>query len=224
MRPEPAAPPTLVLFCRRPQPGHGKRRLAADIGDAAAADVANGLLNAALADATDWPGPIVIAPADVADADWARGLLGRNAEVAPQPRGTLGQRIAAIDGQLRQRGHRRLVFIGSDAPALTPEDYEFTLCRLKSADVVLGPAEDGGVTLMGAACPWPPLEDLPWETAALGNALQAACEAAGLRVTQLPTRFDVDRLADLYRLRAALLDDPRPSRQALLQRIDRWTQ
>ncbi|MDJ0928031.1 MAG: DUF2064 domain-containing protein [Gammaproteobacteria bacterium] len=224
MRPEPSLSPTLALFCRRPRVGHGKRRLAAEIGDEAAADIADGLLEAALADAAVWPGAVVIAPADAADSDWAGHLLPRTCAVCPQPPGTLGQRIATVDRELRQQGHHRLVFIGSDAPSLTADDYDLAITQLEAGDVVLGPAADGGVTLMGASTPWPELQALPWETAALGDALRAACERSSLRVFQLPTRFDVDRLVDLHRLRHELANDSRPSRQALLNRVTRWLQ
>lgn len=208
---------TLVLVCRRPAPGTGKRRLAAEIGDAQALAIAEGLLAAALEDALAWPGPVVIAPAAARDCDWAAGLLPRDVQVQPQAPGTLGQRLATLDRALRAAGHRALVYIGSDAPALRPADYAATRRLLAGHDVVLAPAADGGVTLMAARTAWPELAGLPWETPALGAALRRACVAAGRTVACLPAGFDVDTGADLLRLRTALRNDPRPARRALLK-------
>lgn len=205
--------PTLVLFCRRPVPGTGKRRIAAGLGDDFALALAERLLAAALEDAAAWPGPVVLAPADAGDRAWAEGLgIG---EVVPQSDGNLGQRLNAVDAALRAAGHRQLCFIGSDAPGLTADFYAAARRALATAPVVLGPATDGGVTLMGAAQPWPDLASLPWSSAGLGAALAAACEAAGQRVRWLPETADVDLPADLPALAAALADDRRPARRAL---------
>ena len=55
---------TLVVFLRRPVPGVGKRRIAADLGAAVTHTLANHLLAATLEDAGAWPGPVVLAPAN----------------------------------------------------------------------------------------------------------------------------------------------------------------
>jgi hypothetical protein len=206
---------TLVLFCRRPAPGSGKQRVAATVGAGAALALAERLLATALEDAMGWPGPVALAPAAAADAGWASGLLGREARVVPQPEGTLGARLAAVDRELRAAGHARLLFIGSDAPLLDCAYYARARLALDHADVVLGPAEDGGVTLMGARVPWPDLDDLPWSGADLGDALDRRCRARGLQVQRLAPRYDVDAADQLPRLARDLGGDPRPARVEL---------
>jgi len=57
----------LVVFLKAP--ARSKRRLATEIG-AAATDAAEHLLACALEDAAAWRGPVVLAPAADADADW----------------------------------------------------------------------------------------------------------------------------------------------------------
>ena len=81
------------------------------------------LLAVALEDAASWPGPVALSPSAVADGAWAGALLARPVEVVPQPAGNLGDRIMAVDQDLRRRGHRHLVFIGSDAPTLSGTFY-----------------------------------------------------------------------------------------------------
>jgi rSAM/selenodomain-associated transferase 1 len=216
--------PTLVVFCRRPAPGVGKQRLAATLGRAPAREVAALLLDVALEDAAAWPGPVVLAPDRAGDAGWACGLLQRACDVEPQVAGNLGERLAHVDARLRTLGHAGVVFIGSDAPLLDEAYYARAREALRNADVVLGPAEDGGVTLMGARQPWPALADLPWSTAQLGTALAARCRDAGLSVVHLPSRYDVDEATILPRLRADLGDmgtDLSPARRALQAWLER---
>ena len=79
----------LVVFCRRPRLGAGKSRLAHALGAAQALAIAQALLECALEDARAWPGALVIAPENPAEARWAQGLLER-ASVQAQPPGNLG--------------------------------------------------------------------------------------------------------------------------------------
>ncbi|MCE7903512.1 MAG: DUF2064 domain-containing protein [Gammaproteobacteria bacterium PRO9] len=138
--------PTLVLVCRRPSPGVGKRRLARDLGEDATFMLCELMLAAALEDLAAWPGRTVVAPAAAPDATWARSLHDGRCSVVPQPAGNLGTRLGAIDRQLRAQGHAALLYFGSDAPALLPADYVAARQALSRSTVVLGPALDGGVT------------------------------------------------------------------------------
>ena len=210
---------TLVVFCRRPVTGNGKRRIAHELGDGPTLELARLLLATTLEDAGIWPGPVIVAPASPADARWAAGLLPAGCEVIPQPAGNLGERINAVDAAARTRGHSILVYIGSDAPVLTPEYYGRARAALAGADVVLGPAADGGVTLMGAARAWPDLKALPWSTDRLGRALERTCHDHDISVASLEPRYDVDLVTDLERLQDDLERDRRPARQALLHWI-----
>jgi uncharacterized protein len=205
----------LVLFCRRPRLGEGKQRLARALGASAALAISRALLDCALEDAAAWPGALVIAPYGTADATWAAGLLARAVTVQPQPGGNLGERLSAVDAAVRALGHERLLFIGSDAPSLTVSDLCAAAAALERSDVVLAAALDGGVTLMGARCAWPDLAPLPWSEPSLGGALESACRARGLSVTQMPPSYDVDEASDLATARRVLAADSRPARRRL---------
>ena len=207
---------TLVVFCRRPDHGVGKQRIAAQLGDLAAAALGGRLLAAALEDAAAWPGPLVLAPACESDVDWAGGLLSRTCQIIAQPDGNLGQRLNGVDRAVREKGASRVIYIGSDAPVLDVDYLLMAEKALQSYDVVLGPARDGGVTVMGGRQPWPDITALPWSTHELADELEAVCKGAGLSVHRLAHRYDIDRVSDLALLRADLQDDPRPARQQLL--------
>lgn len=214
--PEPAS---LVVFCRRPAPGIGKQRLATVLGRSAAFTICERLLGTTLEDLAAWPGPRVLAPADLHDTAWALALPVPGLAVVPQPAGNLGVRLAGVDRLLRSDGHARLFYIGSDAPVLTRDDYQRARDALAAHDVALAPAIDGGVTCMGSRRPWPRLDDLPWSEATLHAALDERCRTAGLSVHTLPTRYDVDVPDDLRRLCSDLAPDVRPARQALYRTL-----
>ncbi len=207
--------PTLVLFCRRPALGVGKQRIAAATDARFALELGERLLAAALEDAAAWQGPVVLAAADPADVRWLQQRGPATAVVVAQPTGNLGERLAAVDSELRHQGQSQLHFIGSDAPLLDPDYYAQARRALAAQDVVLGPAEDGGVTLMGSRVAWPALADLPWSSGELGTALDQRCRSRGLAVHQLAPSYDCDTVDVLPRLATDLARDPRPARQAL---------
>ena len=206
---------TLVVFCRRPQPGIGKKRIAADLGAIKTSVLAEHLLATTLEDASHWTGPVVLAPATEDDTAWAGELLDRPCEVMAQPEGNLGVRINTVDRELRQAGHTHLIFVGSDAPILDADYFARAATALSTHDAVLGPADDGGVTLMGSGRIWPQLADLPWSSNKLGDALELICIKEGLTVYSLDRRYDIDRANDLPRLYGDLRNDKRPARRRL---------
>lgn len=209
----------LVVFCKRPGLLVGKQRLAKTIGAEQALAFARSFLDCALEDAAAWPGPVVLSPASPDDAAWAGGLLARDCTVLSQPPGGLGERLQTVDHKLRQEGQHRIIFIGSDAPALKAQHYNAARGALDHADVVLCPADDGGVTIMGARCRWPELGPLPWGTGGLGAALEEICRQQGLATRILSSSYDIDVEADLCRLRDDLANDRRPARRHLYQQI-----
>ena len=207
--------PTLVLVCKRPALHHGKQRIAATLGAETALTIAEALLDCALEDCQAWPGPVVIAPDTAAAADWAATLLPRPVDILPQGEGNLGDRLNHLDRRLRERGVEQCLFIGSDAPILDEALYLDAIAALAHADIVLSPADDGGVTLMANGRPWPELTTLPWSTEQLGDALADACRGEGQRICLLKTSYDIDNEADLAKLHQDILDDARPARQRL---------
>lgn len=214
------AEPCLVLVCKRPAPGHAKQRLAATLGQQAALQAAQALLACALEDLQQWPGPTAIAPDNPQHLGWSQTLIPHATCVA-QGEGNLGERLNALDRTLRSAGQHRLMYIGSDCPALRQCDYLHVAALLQRFDTVLMPARDGGVVLMASSRPWPDLHDLPWSTERLGSSLAQLCRAAGYSVAVAGETFDIDHAEDLRELPEALRDDCRPARQALLATLER---
>lgn len=210
---------TLVLVCKRPRPGHGKQRIAAQIGAQRACALAGLLLDCAIEDAQAWPGALVLAPDSAQDIAWAQALVP-GARVRAQGQGNLGERLQRLDETLRGEGCERLAFIGSDAPGLSAADVAAAAEALLSHDVALAPAADGGVVLMAARRAWPALAPLPWSGGELGTALASACTRAGMRVTWLSAGWDVDNIDDLRQLAGRLAADQRPARRRLREWVE----
>lgn len=207
----------LVLLCQRPALGFGKQRLAASIGIERAHQIGQALLACALEDAKNWNNLVVIAPASEEDHDWATTLLPSSMTVWIQPQaiGNLGQRLSELDCKLRNKGLKQLVYIGSDAPLLTKNDYTDCRTALQHHDAVLVPATNGGIALMANCTPWPVLTDLPWSTDQLSKALIDCCRRAGQSIAIMEQRSDIDKLEDCLKLITQLQHDVRSARRQL---------
>jgi hypothetical protein len=115
----------------------------------------------------------------------------------------LGQRMQhALRAALRR--HRSAILIGADSPALASADLRRAARWLRGgAHVVLAPAEDGGYALIGARRLSPSMfTGVKWGGSDVYRETVACLERAQLRWRALRTVWDVDRPADLERLRA----------------------
>ncbi|NIW23683.1 MAG: DUF2064 domain-containing protein [Gammaproteobacteria bacterium] len=203
----------LVLCCKAPQ--RSKRRLATQIGDGAAT-AAEHLLACALEDLAAWPGETVIAPASNDDAEWFRHTADECFEMVVQYGDSLGARINHVDAVLRSTSRERLIYIGTDCPALDANYLASADRALEDHDAVIGPATDGGVVLMGARRAWPAFADLAWSTAELCEQLSARLLAQNWSIARLGTLTDVDTVEDLTKARDGLVSDERTARRAFL--------
>jgi uncharacterized protein len=135
------------------------------------------------------------------EARLRRALAGL--ESLPQRGADLGERLRHTLEDLLGRGHRSVVVIGSDSPTLAPARIRSAFARLEEgAEVVLGPADDGGYYLIGARRLVPPLfSEIPWGTARVLERTIGALEAEGIAPALLPPWYDIDRPEDLARAR-----------------------
>lgn len=146
----------LILFVRAPALGHGKRRLADEIGDLASVRFERlmiALLLRRLAADRRWKLRIAVTP-DRACRHARRWC--RTAAVFGQGEGDLGRRMRRA---LDRAGAGPAVLIGSDIPALEAGHVAAAFRVLGGHDLVFGPAADGGFWLVGARHPrhLPPL-------------------------------------------------------------------
>lgn len=203
----------LIVYAKRPLPGHAKTRLGAAIGAEQAAGVYARLLYTYLldllrADLTDTQ--ITLAVACPADVPFFAAAFPELA-VRPQVGGDLGQRMAASFAQAFAQGADAVVLTGSDVPDLDAHLVQAAFDALETAPVAVGPATDGGYYLIGLRAPGAPLFDgIEWGTDRVLAQTEALIQARGISAVYLPEQFDVDTTDELLRFRNRL--NPRNQR------------
>jgi rSAM/selenodomain-associated transferase 1 len=186
----------LIVFVKAPRPGFVKTRLAQTLGAVQAADIYISIVDSLLARFDQLEQVELRYSPDDAREEIGRWLRPRW-QARPQGHGDLGQRLEHAFGEAFACGARRVVVIGSDCPAVEPEDIEAAWAALETCDVVLGPAQDGGYWLIGLAAPHPEVfRAVPWSTDQVLAETLARCRIAGLTVHHLRTLSDIDTAAD----------------------------
>lgn len=195
----------LIVFAREPVPGRVKTRLAAAIGDGAAAEAYVAMLKEVLASSRKVVGVETVVYWDCQD-DVLPLLADRYGCVSRrQARGDLGQRMRAAFAEMFADGFETCCIIGSDAPDL-PVAYiqeAFHLLAAQQSDAVFGPSHDGGYYLLGLSRLWPQFfTDIDWSTPQVLPQSLAAAGRAGVKTVLLPEWYDIDTLRDLEKYRA----------------------
>ncbi|MDF2823533.1 MAG: hypothetical protein K0R68_941 [Mycobacterium sp.] len=202
-------PCCLLVVAKAPVPGLAKTRLAASIGDIAAADIAA----AALLDTLD-----AVAASPVA----ARVVALTGDLDAAARAGEIRARLASFtvidqrgEGFAQRLAHAHLdsaaafpglpvLQIGMDTPQVTAELLTAGARQLLAGDAVLGLAGDGGWWALGVSAPQTAacLSVVPMSRSDTGALTLAAVRATGAQVTLLPELDDVDTIDDIEGVRA----------------------
>jgi rSAM/selenodomain-associated transferase 1 len=189
----------VLLFARAPLPGTVKTRLAAEVGQDVALQAYRDVgARVARQVAERYRLNVWYDPPGAEEQ--TRNWLGAH-EYHAQPAGDLGARMEHAFSAHFARGDRPVIAIGADAPGVTADTIAAAEAALREADVVLGPALDGGYYLLGFGGPHPELlADVPWGTADVLGITVARCRAGDLAVRQLEALRDLDTAADLQEL------------------------
>jgi len=195
----------VLVMAKAPVPGLAKTRLAAVVGDEAAADLAA----ACLLD--------TISACREATADCSIALTGvlEDAFRAEEIRAALAgwsilwQRGEAFAERLANAhldaGPGPLLQIGTDTPQVTAAQLRAVADVLADHDTVLGPADDGGWWVLGRhdAAQAEALRGVPMSTSTTGDDTRAALVAHGLSVGLAESLRDVDTVEDTEVVAAA---------------------
>lgn len=198
----------LIIFAKAPEPGQVKTRLsppltsdqAARLHEAFTLDVVRAAQS--LTRVTQW---LSCAPSTT--HPFFRRLSHRfRLRLLTQTGETLGERMASAMRQTLDTGATRVVLIGTDIPTLPGTIIRDAFRLLRRADVVLGPACDGGYYLVGVSRRVPPIfDEIPWGRSTVLEATLAHVNRLGLRCRLLPFWYDVDALPSLRLLAAHLV-------------------
>ena len=142
--------------------------------------------------------------------DWLENLVGRFAVPVQKQSGCdLGERMAdAVCKTLKEAEF--CILIGVDCPLLDVNYINAACVALQDgAEVVIGPAEDGGYVLIGMKGYKPELfASIAWSTASVMQQTRQIIEQKKWQFDELAVLWDIDHLADYQRwteLRALLI-------------------
>ena len=195
----------VLVVAKAPVPGLAKTRLAADVGDRAAAEIAAAALLDTLRVVAAVPtrNRIVAITGDLADAvrgDDVRDAL-KDFIVIEQRGHDLGHRLAHAHSDTAAIVSGPIVQIGMDTPQLTPQLllHAGRTLQCSSPTAALGMAEDGGWWVLGVqnAVVAAAIATVPTSRPDTGERTRAALRDIGVRVLPVATLRDVDYLADL---------------------------
>lgn len=195
---------TVLVVAKAPAGGRSKTRLVPPLTPAVAAALYEALLldtiDACRAEVDD----VRILYADEDDETLLAALLPDVPLVRQQGRG-LAEALRL--GIARHVGAGPVAIVSSDVPGLPPGSLTTTFAALADgADIVLGPAVDGGYWLIAMREPHDaPFRGIPWSTPAVHAVTRCRCDEAGLRVVELPLWRDIDTLVDLSFARGELI-------------------
>jgi rSAM/selenodomain-associated transferase 1 len=190
----------VIVLAKQPLAGLAKTRLAVEVGAARAAELCAAFVRDSLDLASTRARRLYVAASPSNSLSYFQ-LLAPSARCFAQPDGDLGARLLdAFETAIRD-GARHPVLIGSDSPTVPAHLLTVAQQALRTHDVVIGPADDGGYYLIGMRVPHASLfERVDWSTErVLGQTLARAREAR-LDVFLLPSWYDVDEARDLERL------------------------
>ena len=200
----------LVVMARYPQSGTTKTRLARAIGDKETVALYKTFLTdlaekfAGQACDVHW----AYTPSEVDYLSLVATLAPAHIEhmrAFPQQGIDLGARLHHVFQLTHHQGYRCTIVIGSDAPQISPQIVMQAQEGLAKADVVLGPADDGGYYLIAMRRPYDVFTGIPMSTSVVARRTIDLAQSQGLKVHTLENLFDIDELPDLLRL-AQLLE------------------
>ncbi|MEO9325389.1 DUF2064 domain-containing protein [Nocardioides sp. C4-1] len=190
-------PWTLLVVAKAPVAGLAKTRLAAEVGDRCAADLAAAALLDTLEAGASAPRLVVALTGDLDRAERRDDLetaLGTATVVAQRGDG-FDERLAAAH---TDAGPGPVVQVGMDTPQVTADLLAEVAAGLETHHAVLGPADDGGWWVLALRDPADAeaLAGVPMSTDHTFDDTVEALRTRGLDVATAAALTDVDTVAD----------------------------
>ena len=183
----------LLIFAKYPEAGKVKSRLAKTIGATKAASAYKAMVEIVIRNTRPLDGQyaqvLCYDPPELRDkfSSWLPVICQR-----PQAKGDLGNRMkAALSQTLKET--KQAVLIGTDCIDVDHHLIGKAFQHLESADLVLGPAKDGGYYLIGCNRVYPEIfTGIDWSTERVFSQTIRAAEKLKLHVSCLPQLEDID--------------------------------
>jgi len=186
----------LIILTKNMVPGRVKRRLAQSIGPENALMLYRHLMEKICIEVEDLVAKKFVYYSDYIEKEdiWGQSLFEKKLQVI----GNLGMRMQRAFQECFNEGYERVVLIGSDIINLNKHIIEDAFRHLNQADIVLGPAFDGGYYLIGLKQNFDYIfHDKPWGTSSVFIRTLRDCIENDLICKLTPELSDLDRISDL---------------------------
>ena len=195
----------LAILAKAPIADYAKTRLIPLLGSQGAADLQDWLIQKTVASGVSsgfrkvalWCSP------DCAHSCFAHCRDDLGVSLYAQPEGDLGARML-LAARLGAESYGTVI-VGTDCPTLTSEDLALACQEIVAGnDAVAIPAEDGGYVLIAMRHAYPELfSEIDWGTSRVMEQTRERAYRAGIRLVELPPKWDVDVPDDYWRLESA---------------------
>lgn len=196
----------VAIICKAPLAGQSKTRLSPPLKPEECAALSACFIRdlsrtiQSLADDGGVSGYAVYTPAGYEAS--LRQLLPSRFALILQGNGDLGDRLVKATVDLLSAGHCGAILLNSDSPTLPKAILRQAVEAVRGGDnITLGPALDGGYTLIGLSKPHPQLfSNIPWSTSEVYRLTLERAREIGLPVASVPGWYDVDDAASFQML------------------------
>ena len=196
----------LAIFCKTPERGFVKTRLAASVGEQKALEIYLDLLKITDEETRLFSSSryLFLTSAVEDSLEKMRSTLQEQdlfttskTSFISQQGEDLGQRMSTAFKELF-KNHQSVVLIGCDLPDLTSALISDAFDALQNNDAVIGPSCDGGYYLIGLKKETPDLfKEISWSTEKVLKQTVERAEQLSLKVQLLDQLRDIDTLEDL---------------------------
>jgi hypothetical protein len=186
----------LIIFMKNPVKGKVKTRLAVDIGEDASLEVYHQLLARSRAVTSKIDAKRFLYYSDrIEDDEWPTALFKKRVQQGSD----LGERMSEATQRIfEEDGIEKLILIGSDCYQLTEKHIQNAFDALRYADLVIGPANDGGYYLIGMNANYNDLfHNIPWSSEQVLRVTLSTAEQLKLSYVLLEELIDLDTFDDL---------------------------
>jgi rSAM/selenodomain-associated transferase 1 len=186
----------IFLFCRYPELGEVKSRLAAHCGQEKALLLYKKMLSTVLENIDNSGRPMVVHYTGCSTSAAVEWFASR--QIKPQSDGDLGEKLLSAVKEGFDENKTSIVLIGADCPGINADSLEEVERELKINDLVIGPAVDGGYYLLALKeCIEPLFRGITWGTSqVLKQTLEIAAKE-NLKVKLLEEKNDMDYWEDI---------------------------
>ena len=212
----------LIIFTRYPEPGKTKTRLIPVLGEQGAAELQRQMTEHLISTARKLlklRSLIIEIRYEGGSKSLMQNWLGPEFTYYPQHQGDIGQRMYLALDDAFQSGTQAAIIIGTDIPGITIDILKNAFDKLKTNDMIIGPASDGGYYLIGIkAVSWSEantqlFSEMHWGTAEVLKQTLAVAKKLGFNHLLLEALDDVDRPADLQVWQRWVQTDLHPTSQ-----------